>query len=110
MSCLPGTPCYKSVIEGVYLKKYCEIKDLETKYVRYSSDSLPNTGITTNENLEVALKKIDATLVSQNYIYALLEIIQNNELLRDKLCEIVQECTTTTTTTQALTTTTTTII
>lgn len=92
-------PCYKSVIDGVYLKKYCQLTELESKYITYSSDSLSTTGITMNENLETALKKIDAVLTSKDYIYALLEIIQNDELLRDKLCEIIQVCTTTTTTT-----------
>ncbi len=103
MACLPGMPCYDSYLNVIYPKGCAPFKlDVETKYVRYSSDSLSNTGITMNDNLEVALEKIDATLTSEDYIYAFLQIIQSNELLRNKLCEILQECTTTTTTTELI--------
>ena len=116
MACTPGSPCNPLVVNTVYPKKcnngWFAGYPISTNLICYNGPNLPNTGVNTNDNLNLVLEKIDAELDPINLAETLLQVIGTNVSLLTAFCEIANICasytTTTTTTTIAPTTTTTT--
>jgi hypothetical protein len=118
MACLPGSPCNPLVVNTVYPKKcnngWFAGYPISTNLICYNGPNLPNTGVNTNDNLNLVLEKIDAELDPVTLAATLLQVIGTNTTLLAAFCEIANICasytTTTTTTTIAPTTTTTTTV
>lgn len=116
MACVPGSPCNPLVVNTVYPKKcnngWFAGYPISTNLICYNGPNLPNTGVNTNDNLNLVLEKIDAELDPVTLAETLLQTIATNVSLLTAFCEIANLCasytTTTTTTTEAPTTTTTT--
>jgi len=116
MACVPGSPCNPLVVNTVYPKKcnngWFAGYPISTNLICYNGPNLPNTGVNTNDNLNLVLEKIDAELDPVTLAETLLQTIATNVSLLTAFCEIANLCasytTTTTTTTVAPTTTTTT--
>jgi len=118
MACLPGSPCNPLVVNTVYPKKcnngWFAGYPISSNLICYNGPNLPNTGVNTNDNLNLVLEKIDAELDPVTLAATLLQVIGTNATLLAAFCEIANLCasytTTTTTTTVAPTTTTTTTV
>jgi hypothetical protein len=115
MACVPGSPCNPLVVNTVYPKKcnngWFAGYPISTNLICYNGPNLPNTGVNTNDNLNLVLEKIDAELDPINLAETLLQVIGTNVSLLTAFCELANICasyTTTTTTTTATPTTTTT--
>jgi hypothetical protein len=67
---------------------YC----IGTNNVKYTGSNLPNTGIDTNDNVTVALQKIDADLDPTVLAQAILTAIGNSVQLKTALCNLLSEC------------------
>jgi hypothetical protein len=80
-------PCYTP--EGQTASPgYC----IGTNNVKYTGSNLPNTGIDTNDNVTIALQKIDAELDPTVLAQAILTAIGNNVQLKTTLCSLLSEC------------------
>lgn len=67
---------------------YC----IGTNNVKYTGANLPNTGIDTNDNVTVALQKIDADLDPTILAQTILTAIGNSVQLKTALCALLSEC------------------
>jgi hypothetical protein len=67
---------------------YC----IGTNNVKYTGPNLPNTGIETNDNVTVALQKIDADLDPTVLAQAILTAIGNSVQLQTALCNLLNQC------------------
>ena len=101
MSCLPGMPCYESVIKIVYPPGCAPIpfEIIESSRVHYDGPNLSCTGIQTNDCLTDALQKIDEKICSDQFVAQIINTIENNGLLKAYFCQLVSGCLSTTTTT-----------
>lgn len=80
-------PCYTP--EGQTAgPAYC----IGTNNVKYTGPNLPNTGIETNDNVTVALQKIDSELDPTLLAQAILTAIGNSVQLKTALCALLSEC------------------
>ena len=98
-------PCYTP--EGQTAgPAYC----IGTNNVKYTGPNLPNTGIETNNNVTVALQKIDEALDPVELVQNIIIAINQNPSLQVMFCALVNSCgiTPTTTTTSSSTSTSTT--
>lgn len=100
-------PCYTP--EGQTAgPAYC----IGTNNVKYTGPNLPNTGIETNNNVTLALQKIDEALDPVELVQNIIIAINQNPSLQVMFCALVNSCaitpTTTSTTTTVIPTTTTT--
>jgi hypothetical protein len=96
-------PCYTP--EGQTAgPAYC----IGTNNVKYTGPNLPNTGIETNDNVTVALQKIDEALDPIELVQTLITAINQNPSLQVMFCTLVNSCGITPTTTSTSTSTSTT--
>ena len=101
MSCLPGMPCYDAYrIAFPFAHESCIFSNM----VIYNGPNLPCTGIQSQDNLQVALQKIDTRMCSEEFVSHIIDTIENNDVLKAYFCQLVSSCsiepTTTTTTTE----------
>ena len=117
MSCLPGMPCHDSyrIAFPFACDNPCEPVCLTSDRIIYNGPNLACTGIQSQDNLQVALQKIDNRLCSDEFISHIISTIENTPLLQAYFCQLVASCystpttTTTSSSTSSTTTTTTTI-
>jgi hypothetical protein len=114
MACVPGSPCNPVVVNSVYPKKcnngWFAGYPINSNLICYNGPTLPNTGVTTGDNLNVVLEKIDQELDPVSLVQTILQTILTNPSLNVSFCNLVNACveTTSTTTTSSSSTTTTT--
>ena len=104
MPCLPGMPCYNAYriaypfsCGGNY-NSLC----LTSDKIIYNGPNLACTGIQSQDNLEVALQKIDNRLCSDEFISHIIVAIEDNPVLKAYFCQLVSSCPITTTTTTTI--------
>ena len=112
MSCLPGMPCYDAyrIAFPFSCENPCEPLCFTSDRIIYNGPNLACTGIQSQDNLEVALQKIDDRMCSDEFISHIIVAIENNPVLKEYFCQLVSTCsfvptTTTSTTTEGPTTT-----
>lgn len=108
MACVPGSPCNPVVVNSVYPKKcnngWFAGYPIPTNLICYNGPNLPNTGVNTDDNLNLVLEKIDNELEPVQLVQTILQTILTNPSLNASFCNIVNACTfiyTSTTTTTA---------
>lgn len=105
MSCLPGMPCYDAyrIAFPFSCGDPCGPLCFTSDKIIYNGPNLACTGIQSQDNLEVALQKIDERLCSDEFISHIIVAIENNPVLKEYFCQLASTCsfvpTTTTTTT-----------
>lgn len=102
MSCLPGMPCYNDAYRIAFpfaCGDPCGSLCLTSDKIIYNGPNLACTGIQSQDNLEVALQKIDNRMCSDEFISHIIDTIQNTPLLQAYFCQLVNTCSATTTTT-----------
>lgn len=100
MSCLPGMPCYSPQRDELIIYKTypkgCGCGPIPSiilsDYVEYSGPILPNTEITTQDTLTVALQKIDDKLTPEQLFQAVVAAIQSNPTLKTQFCNLIATC------------------
>ncbi len=116
MSCLPGMPCYDAyrIAFPFSCGDPCQSLCFTSDKIIYNGPNLACTGIQSQDNLEVALQKIDDRMCSDEFISHIIVAIEDNPVLKAYFCQLVSSCpiptTTTTSSTSSTTTTTTTAI
>jgi hypothetical protein len=65
---------------------------VNSSLICYNGPNLPNSGIVTGDNLNVALDKIDGELDPVVLVQTIIQILQTNPALKVVFCEIVNEC------------------
>jgi len=105
MSCLPGMPCYNAYriaypfsCGGGYNNSLC----LTSDKIIYNGPNLACTGIQSQDNLEIALQKIDDRMCSDAFISHIIVAIEENPVLKAYFCQLVSSCPITTTTTTTI--------
>jgi hypothetical protein len=103
MSCLPGMPCYDTAAYRIAFPfacdNPCEPVCLTSDRIIYNGPNLACTGIQSQDNLQVALQKIDNRMCSDEFISHIISTIENTPLLQAYFCQLVNTCPATTTTT-----------
>lgn len=59
---------------------------ISSEHILYTGTNLPNSSINTNDNLTLALQKIDQKLSPQQIVNAVIQAITNDDTLRTQLC------------------------
>jgi len=112
MSCLPGMPCYDAyrIAFPFSCGDPCQSLCLTSDKIIYNGPNLACTGIQSQDNLEVALQKIDDRMCSDEFISHIIVAIEENPVLKAYFCQLVSTCSfePTTTTTSSSTSSTTT--
>lgn len=96
--CLPGMPCYETIVYTTYPKGCVTTESspftlpLSSDNVVYTGPNLPYTGIQTDTNLTEALQRIDAKLNPTVIFDLLMSAIDNNPSLKTLLCSKIGEC------------------
>src|SRR5690242_20397292 len=96
--CLPGMPCYETIVYKTYPKGYTTSEPspfslpLSSDDITYSGPNLPYTGIQTDTELTEALQKIDLLLNPTSIFALFISAIDNNPSLKALLCSKISEC------------------
>ena len=94
MSCLPGMPCYDSVVvvHTTYPPGCAPSVNVDSNNVIYTGPNLPNTGILHNDRLTDALQKIDNKLSPTDLVTKMIAELTVNSTLRALFCNLVNNC------------------
>jgi hypothetical protein len=103
MACVPGSPCNPLIVNTIYPKRcnnglYTTCPSV-TNLIYYNGPNLPNSGVNTNDDLNVVIQKLDNEFDPLTLAQTLLHTIQNDTSLLSTFCQIVTSCSLTTTTT-----------
>jgi hypothetical protein len=94
MSCLPYRIAFPFAFNNP-----CDPTCLTSDRIIYNGPNLACTGIQSQDNLQVALQKIDNRMCSDEFISHIISTIENTPLLQAYFCQLVNTCPATTTTT-----------
>jgi hypothetical protein len=106
MACIPGTPCNPTPVDIVSPKKcnngWFAGYPVNSSLICYNGSTLPNTGITAGDSLNVALDKIDDELSPTSLAQTIINILATNPNLASIFCGLVNNCIPTTSTTTTI--------